>query len=121
MVRDHRKLTVFQLTNQLVLEVYRLTARFPNRELFGLTAQLRRSAVSAAANIVEGAARRSPREFDRYLEVSFGSLRETGYYLELSGELGYVREEPLAAIRVLHSRAAGAMSALIRSRANRSW
>jgi four helix bundle protein len=110
---------VFGLAHQLVIEVYRETGGFPSRERYGLTAQLRRSVVSVAANLVEGAARKSEREFDRYLEVSFGSLREAGYYLDLAFELGYCTPAAAEDLRALHARAASALSNFIRSRARR--
>jgi four helix bundle protein len=68
--------------------VYRQTERWPIQERYGLTSQIRRAAVSAPANIAEGAAKRGNREFRRYVDVALGSLAETAYLLKLSKDLG---------------------------------
>ena len=87
-MRDHRKLEAFRFVDTLVVSVYRETQGFPKSEIFGLTSQIRRAAVSAAANIVEGCARDSVSEYAKFLNIAFGSLREAGYYVELSHRLG---------------------------------
>jgi four helix bundle protein len=69
-MRDHRKLEVFALADALALRVYEVTQRFPDDERYGLTAQLRKAAVSVAANIVEGAARPSQADFLRLLSIA---------------------------------------------------
>ena len=84
MSRDHRKLRAFELVDGLVIEIYKATARFPREEQFGLTSQIRRAAVSSAANIVEGCAREGEKEYLHFLSIAFGSLREVGYFLNLS-------------------------------------
>jgi four helix bundle protein len=70
MSRDHRKLRVFASGDELVLEIYQATQRFPRSEQFGLQAQLRRAAISVATNIVEGSARRSAREYGNFLNIA---------------------------------------------------
>ena len=89
-MRDHKKLKAFQLADELVLMIYKITRLFPKEELFGLTSQMRRAAVSVPSNIVEGCARESQSEYLRFLEIAFGSLRELHYQFELSGKLGYL-------------------------------
>jgi four helix bundle protein len=88
--RDHKKLEVYVLADQLALDVYGLTAAFPAEERFGLQAQLRRAAVSAACNIVEGAARSSDPAFSHFLDIASGSAAETRYLIDLSSRLGFV-------------------------------
>jgi len=73
--------------------VYRVTAGFPKEELFGLTSQIRRAAVSVPSNIVEGCARDSEAEYLRFLNIAFGSLRELHYQLHLSKHVGFLPNE----------------------------
>ena len=84
----------------LVLKVYNLTGRFPLQEQYGLTSQLRRAAVSIPANIAEGAARRSRKEFIQFLHISQGSLSELDTHLELANRLGYLPSEHRNALEV---------------------
>jgi len=89
-MRDHTKLRAFGLADEIALLVYQVTAGFPKEELYGLTSQMRRAAVSVPSNIVEGCARDSQAEYLRFLTIAFGSLRELSYQLSLSIRLGFL-------------------------------
>jgi four helix bundle protein len=91
--KGFRKLLVWQRAHQLVLLVYKFTKSFPKIELFGLTSQVRRAAVSVPANIAEGYAAGGKGQFARFLNISQGSLAEVEYYLILSKDLGYITPE----------------------------
>lgn len=86
----HKDLDVWQFSMSLVSEIYRLTGTFPKEEIYGLTNQMRRAAVSVPSNIAEGAARNSKKEFLQYLYVSLGSLAELETQLLISKNLGYL-------------------------------
>jgi four helix bundle protein len=92
-MRDHTKLRAFELADEVAMLVYRVTAGFPKEELFGLTSQMRRAAVSVSSNIVEGCARDSEADYLRFLNMAFGSLRELHYQLNLSKRLGFLPDE----------------------------
>ena len=95
-----KKLTVWQKSHQLALEVYRATSSYPKEELYALVNQLRRSATSVPANIVEGQSRNTTKEYVQFLYNARGSMEETRYYLLLSRELDYLspsRHEDLEA------------------------
>jgi len=85
---EHQKLDAFLLSKRLAVELYRDTAGFPDSERFGLTAQIRRAAVSVPANIAEGAARASKREFFRFLSIARGSATELALLLDIASETG---------------------------------
>jgi four helix bundle protein len=71
-MRDHTKLRAFELTDEVAVLVYRVTAGFPKEELYGLTSQMRRASVSVSSNIVEGCARDSQSDYLRFLHIAFG-------------------------------------------------
>jgi len=90
---DHRKLVAWQEAVKLVKLVYRETASFPRDEIFGLTSQLRRSAVSIPANIAEGAGRNSSRELAQFLGIASGSRAELDTHLEIALQLGFLQAD----------------------------
>ena len=92
-MRDHTKIRAFELADEVAVLVYRVTAGFPREELYGLTSQMRRAAVSVPSNIVEGCARDSQADYLRFLYIAFGSLRELHYQLSLSKRLGFLRNQ----------------------------
>jgi four helix bundle protein len=92
-VHSYRDLMVWKKGIDLAKQLYSLTRGFPQDERFGLTAQIRRAAVSVPSNIAEGQARRTTKEFIQYLYVAKGSLAELDTQLTLSHLLGYLEEE----------------------------
>ncbi|MCF7802134.1 MAG: four helix bundle protein [Candidatus Marinimicrobia bacterium] len=82
-------LIVWQKAHQFVLEVYKLTAIFPDSEKYGLTSQFRRAAVSIPANIAEGFRKRGTKDKSRFYNIAQGSLAECRYYLILATDLDY--------------------------------
>ena len=101
----YERFAAWRECHALALEVYRAMRTFPKDELYGLTSQARRAAFSAAANIVEGSAKRGSAEFRRFLDISLRSLTELGYTLRISRELGILAEEPWGKLNDLQSRA----------------
>ncbi len=92
MPASHRELTVWHKAMDVAVQVYRLTERFPKAELYRLTSQLTRAAASVPANIAEGNARASRRDYANFLSIAKGSLNETETFLFLAMRLGYLRE-----------------------------
>jgi four helix bundle protein len=113
MSRDHRKLNVFQLADELVLKVYAKTTTFPAEERFGLCNQIRRAAVSVACNLVEGCARRTTRDYLRFVNVATGSAAEALYLLDLSARLGFLRPEVYREFEPKYSRLLAGLQKLI--------
>lgn len=89
MARDHRKLRVFHEAHRQVLVIYKETKGFPKEEWFGVRMQMRRAAVSVASNLVEGNARRTTKDYCKFLHISRASASEVEYLTQLSHELGY--------------------------------
>jgi four helix bundle protein len=93
--RSFKDLIVWQKAHEFVLEVYKLTLPFPKHEKYGLSSQMRRAAVSIAANIAEGFRRRGKADKARFLNIAEGSVEESHYYLLLSRDLHYAETEAL--------------------------
>lgn len=89
--KDYKELLVWQKAHKFVLEVYKITKEFPKDELYGLTSQFRRAAVSIPANIVEGFVKRSKLDKMRFYNIAQGSINECSYYLLLSKDLNYLQ------------------------------
>jgi len=94
-MQSFRDLLVWQRSMELTVAVYRLTQNFPREEAFGLTSQLRRSAISVPSNIAEGHGGMNPREFKHFLLIARASNCELQTQLELSGALGFAGAELL--------------------------
>jgi four helix bundle protein len=94
-MRTHKDLDVWKGAIVLTKAVYEISEKFPKREDFALTSQMRRAAVSVASNIAEGAGRYSKKEFERFLYISLGSLSELDTQLIIARELDYIRDDVL--------------------------
>jgi len=90
--KPHKKLYVWQKSMALIQRIYGLAESFPRMETFGLTNQMRRAAISIAANISEGAARQTKKEFIQFLHMAQGSLSELDTHSEISEKLGYLKK-----------------------------
>ncbi len=111
--KTFQDLIVWQKGHQLVLKIYRSSANFPKIEIYGLTQQLRRAAVSVPANIAEGFKKRSKSDKARFLNIAQGSLEETRYYLLLARDLDYLQDRTLFSDLEEVSRLLGAYSRTI--------
>jgi four helix bundle protein len=89
-VKSFEDLTVWQEAHKLTLEVYKMTARFPGAEKYGIVSQLRRCSSAVPANIAEGFGRATTRELRRCLQIARGEIEETRYFVLLSRDLGYI-------------------------------
>ena len=100
-MRPHEKLDAWSIAMDFVVEAYRTTETFPKEEKFGLVSQIRRAAVSVPANIAEGAARQSDKEFTYFLSNAQGSASELDTELIIARRLGYIEDERLIELRAM--------------------
>jgi four helix bundle protein len=103
-VKPYERLDAWRLAHELALEIYRVTDDFPRVELYGLTSQTRRAALSVPTNIAEGSAKRGPREFRRFLDISLGSLAELAYLLRFARDRGVLDPSDAERLDVLRER-----------------
>jgi four helix bundle protein len=92
-MQDFKKLSVWEKSYKLSLEIYGITAKFPKEEVYSLTNQMRRAAISIPANIAEGCGRYTGSELARFLDIAMGSGSELECYILLSHDLGYVSDD----------------------------
>ncbi|MCA0456521.1 MAG: four helix bundle protein [Chloroflexi bacterium] len=87
---NYQELGVWVKSHQLVLTVYKVTKAFPQEELYGLTSQIRRAALSIPTNIAEGSGRGGDKEFARFCQISYGSVNELEYHFLVAHDLNYI-------------------------------
>lgn len=112
-MRDYRKIVAWRLADDLAVEVYRISRAFPKEELFGLTSQLRRAAVSVPANIAEGSARATAKDYVHFLHIARGSLTEAQYFCHLAQRLGYSPDVDWASVESQFKRVFATLHGLI--------
>ena len=103
MVKSYKDLIVWQKAMTLVELVYQVTRTFPREEIYGLTSQLRRAAVSIPSNIAEGQARQSTTEFKHFLSIARGSLAEVETQLLIANHLKYLTTDQLSQVMEIHT------------------
>jgi four helix bundle protein len=111
-IRNHRDLVAWQIAVDLGMKVYQVSKSWPKDELYGLTSQCRRAAVSVAANIAEGNGREGTKEYLHFLSTAYGSLMEVDTHVEFARRCGYLDEAALAEITALVARCAKLLSGL---------
>ncbi len=94
-VLNYQELVAWQKAMDLVETIYRATKQFPKEEIYTLTSQIRRAAVSIPSNIAEGQGRRSTKEFLNHLSIAYGSLREVETQILIASRLGYLTQDSL--------------------------
>lgn len=95
MLKNYKELIVWQKAYHLCLEIYRLTKGFPKEEIYGLSSQIRRAAISVPCNIAEGYGRKTTPDYIRFLYIAYGSICELETQMLLSGDLGYIETDKL--------------------------
>ena len=114
MNKPHKKLDAWKQAIDLVGEVYRMTGSFPAREIYSLTNQMRRAAISIPSNIAEGAARHTKKEFVNYLHMAQGSLSELDTQIEIAKRVSYIGTDSWANVDVQMERIDKMLTGLIR-------
>ena len=119
MLKNYKELKVWQKSYKLCLHIYKVTKRFPKDEMYGLTSQIRRSAVSIPSNIAEGYGRKTTTEYVRFLYIAYGSVCELETQTMLCGDLGYVGKEKLQKLAAKIEEVERMLKALIKSLENK--
>ena len=91
-IKSHKDLLVWQKGIKLCKNIYKVTDKFPTSEMYGLSSQMRRSAVSISSNIAEGGSRNTTKDFLHFLSISLGSVSELETQIEISNELSFIDE-----------------------------
>jgi len=90
--KSFKDLIVWQKSYQLVLQIYRITKRFPKSEIYGLSQQMRKASISIPSNIAEGYGRKHKAEYEQFLSIAYGSLLELETQFLLAKDLGYINK-----------------------------
>jgi four helix bundle protein len=113
-MRNYKNIKAWQLSDDLVVEIYKITRNFPKEELYAMTSQIRRAAYSVPANIAEGAGRRTLKDYIHFLDIARGSLNETDYFLHLAQRLEYLQKNNCIEIEDLIIQTSKCLNGLIK-------
>jgi four helix bundle protein len=119
MLKNYKDLKVQQKSYALCLEIYRITAKFPKEEIYGLISQIRRSAVSIPSNIAEGYGRKTTTDYIRMLYISYGSVCELETQILLAGDLDLIEKGELGKLKKDIAEIERMLKALIKSLENK--
>lgn len=93
-MQNYKELILWQEAHKLALNLYEASKSFPKEEIYGITSQLRRAAVSIPCNVAEGCGRHTQKDFANFLQIALGSINETEYLIQLAKDLKYLQQEP---------------------------
>ncbi len=119
MLKNYKDLKVWQKSYELCLEIYRITAKFPKEERYGLTSQIRRSVVSIPSNIAEGYGKKTTMDYIRMLYISYGSVCELETQILLAGDLVFIEKGVLGKLKKGITEVERMLKALIKSLENK--
>lgn len=111
----YRKLIAWQKSNLLAHFIYDITAKFPKDELFGMTSQMRRAALSVCANIAEGYSRRGLKDRKHFYQMAMGSLTELEFFIDFAYERKFINKDDYEKILEIHMETARVLSGLLKS------
>ena len=114
-IRPHKKLKIWEKIMVMIEKIYRLSKDFPRSEVYGLSSQMRRAAVSVASNIAEGAARKGKREKIQFFSISKGSLSELDAQVEIALRLSYIIKDKYSNVQSDIDEVSRMLEGLIRS------
>ncbi len=115
MDKPHKKLDVWKKSIELVEQLYQIVEKLPRNEDYGLANQMRRASISIPANIAEGAARHTSKEFIQFLHISQGSLSEVDTYMEICTRLKYITPDKCSEMSALMDKVDKMLTGLIKS------
>ena len=118
-IKSYRDLVVWQKSMELVTDVYEITKGFPKEEIYALTSQIRRSAVSVPSNIAEGYGRNSTQDYIRFLQIACGSLYELQTQLEIGVKISYAAESEVKGVISLSTEVERMLVTLIKKLSNK--
>ncbi len=100
-IKGYKRLIVWQKADQFAYQIYLVTKKFPKEEQYGLTSQLRRSAISIPTNLVEGSGRQGKNETKQFANIALGSLAEAEYLMDFCKRLGYLSDQEYSQLDLL--------------------